>query len=166
MTGDTEARLGGVIGDHAPEGPSTPPVTTGRHRPQLRPRPSNRPLRKPQRHRLRRVPCSGWSGVVPDIDDGCLDQSDHFVGRFSTGERTDFARADREKASCVLHPCNRQEVVSTCGPQEVDLELGCHNLVSRGRLRQRGIATRAVDDACDCASVNISVLLGNAPREG
>lgn len=36
MTGDRETRLGDVIGDHAPEGPSAPPVTTGRRRPHLR----------------------------------------------------------------------------------------------------------------------------------
>lgn len=36
MTGDLESRLGGVIGDHAPEHPSKQALTTRRRRPHLR----------------------------------------------------------------------------------------------------------------------------------
>jgi len=100
-----------------------------------------------------------------DVDDGGLHKSDHLVDAIRSRERSDFAGANRQELSSIQDPANGHKAFAQGWAQQVDFEFRRDHLEARGRLRQRRIAARTVDNAGGRARMKISMLLGKGGRE-
>ena len=103
---------------------------------------------------------------MANVDDSGLHERDDLVSGFSPRGRTDFAGADREGLTGILHRSDSQEVIPKRGAHKVDLELGGDDIAIRWRPGQRCVPTRRVDDGRDCPSMKIAVLLRKCLGEG
>ena len=101
-----------------------------------------------------------------DVDDGGLHDRDNLVFRGCSHVRANLSGADSQQPAGAKHLANRQEAITHGGPQEIDLEFGRHDFEAGRRPGQRRVATGAVDDAGDRASMDITMLLRKLLREG